>query len=232
MRRRSLVPVTILVLALLPCTTIQQQTQPASWLCFDPKETCDNADNNCQSGIDENVLKFGNPAHCPLAETCNAQDDDCDGQIDEIAACNGCVQSPEICDGCDNDCDGLVDEGFAQPTVVYVDDDFSILPGGTDPAGPGQAIGCDSFATIQAGINAVAPGGTVNVAAGTYVEDVSVTKTVSILGAGAGSSIVSGPIGGGSAIDKPASCEAHAAASATSNTASVNSSRRRLLAIT
>ncbi|MEZ4296407.1 MAG: MopE-related protein [Polyangiaceae bacterium] len=96
----------------LPCTTVAQQGQPASWLCFDPKETCDNVDNNCQAGVDEGVLKCGSPAHCPLAETCNGQDDDCDGLTDENV-CSGCVPSPEVCDGCDNDCDGLIDEGIA-----------------------------------------------------------------------------------------------------------------------
>ncbi len=98
-------------LTLLPCTTASQQAQPQTWLCFDPKETCDNVDNNCQSGVDENVLKCGNPAHCPETEVCDAQDNDCDGQTDE--GCGGCVPSTEICDGCDNDCDGLVDEGIA-----------------------------------------------------------------------------------------------------------------------
>ncbi len=99
-------------LALLPCTTAQQQTQPANWLCFDPKETCDNVDNNCQSGVDEGTLKCGNPLHCPLTESCNGLDDDCDGLTDENV-CSGCIPSAEVCDGCDNDCDGLIDEGIA-----------------------------------------------------------------------------------------------------------------------
>src|SRR5262249_37746923 len=38
------------------------------------------------------------------------------------------------------------------------------------------------FATIQAGVNAVDAGGTVNVAAGTYKENVLVNKSVSLLG--------------------------------------------------
>ncbi len=99
-------------LTLLPCTTAAQQAQPANWLCFNPKETCDNVDNNCAAGVDEGVTKCGSPAHCPLAETCNGQDDDCDGLTDENV-CSGCVPSAEVCDGCDNDCDGLIDEGIA-----------------------------------------------------------------------------------------------------------------------
>ncbi|MRG91771.1 MopE-related protein [Polyangium spumosum] len=104
----------------LPCTTPTQATQPATWLCYNPKESCDNVDNNCDPGpafdgtpantVDEGVTKCGSPAHCPKAETCNGQDDDCDGQTDEGGVCvMPCVPSPEICDGCDNDCDGIAD---------------------------------------------------------------------------------------------------------------------------
>ena len=96
----------------LPCTTVGQQADPANWLCFNSKESCDNVDNNCSAGVDEGVLKCGNPAHCPTAETCNGADDNCNGVVDE-AVCSGCVPVPEICDGCDNDCDGLIDEGIA-----------------------------------------------------------------------------------------------------------------------
>jgi hypothetical protein len=99
----------------LPCTTAAQQTDPASWLCYDPKEKCDNVDNNCQAGVDEGVNKCGNPLHCPSAEVCNGVDDNCDGQVDE-GVCNGCVPSPEVCDGCDNDCDGIADNG-SLPTI-------------------------------------------------------------------------------------------------------------------
>ncbi|MCU0691437.1 MAG: VWA domain-containing protein, partial [Polyangiaceae bacterium] len=91
-------------LTLLPCTTVAQKSQPANWLCYDPKEICDNIDNNCVGGTDESVTKCGNPLHCPVAETCNGQDDDCDGTTDE-GVCSGCTPTAEVCDGCDNDCD-------------------------------------------------------------------------------------------------------------------------------
>ncbi|MDI1449452.1 MopE-related protein [Polyangium sp. 6x1] len=106
----------------LPCTTPLQANDPTTWLCYNPKESCDNVDNNCDPGpefdgtpvstIDEGVNKCGNPAHCPKVETCNGQDDDCDGQVDEAPVCvMPCIPSPEICDGCDNDCDGIADNG-------------------------------------------------------------------------------------------------------------------------
>lgn len=69
------------------------------------------------------------------------------------------------------------------------------------------ATGNDSFGgnapgaakkTIQAAVNQVSSAGTVNVAAGTYNEDVTVsTANVQILGAGIDISTIVGPIGGG-----------------------------------
>jgi MYXO-CTERM domain-containing protein len=106
-------------LALLPCTTPVQKTDPKYWLCFNPKDQCDNVDNNCDGVVDEGQLKCGNPSHCPTAEVCDATDNDCDGLIDEGANNSGTicnclvVPSPEVCDGCDNDCDGIADEGIA-----------------------------------------------------------------------------------------------------------------------
>ncbi len=108
----------------LPCTTAAQQQNASSWLCFNPKESCDNIDNNCDpaatidgnppNSVDEGVNKCGNPLHCPLAEACNSEDDDCDGLVDEgLGAQCTCKPSPETCDGCDNDCDGVADNGIA-----------------------------------------------------------------------------------------------------------------------
>jgi parallel beta-helix repeat protein len=50
---------------------------------------------------------------------------------------------------------------------------------------PGLYCGVNGFSTIQEGINAVTTGGTVRVAAGTYVENVVIDKTLTLIGAGA-----------------------------------------------
>jgi len=69
--------------SLLPCTDATQQTQPANWLCYDPGDVCDNLDNNCSAGADENQIKCGSPLACPTTEVCDGKDNDCDGLIDE-----------------------------------------------------------------------------------------------------------------------------------------------------
>jgi uncharacterized protein (TIGR03118 family) len=79
------------------------------------------------------------------------------------------------------------------PTQVYVNPAFT-GPVGSDPdgAGPATAIGYDAFATIQAALNAVAFGGTVNIAAGTYPETLTISHSAILLGAGSGSTTLSG----------------------------------------
>lgn len=73
---------------------------------------------------------------------------------------------------------------FEPLLTVYVDDSWTAVTPGTDPDGPGPATnyGADSFATIQEGLDAVAPGGTVQVFAGTYTEDLVVDKAVNLIG--------------------------------------------------
>jgi hypothetical protein len=68
---------------------------------------------------------------------------------------------------------------------VFVDATFSGLPDGTDPdgAGPLQSIGYDAFATITSALNAVADSGTIRIAAGTYAENLTVGKSVTLTGA-------------------------------------------------
>ena len=124
-------------LALLPCTTAAQSTDPTSWLCYDPGEKCDNVDNNCSAGADEGITKCGSPLACPKAETCNGQDDNCDGLIDEGGVCpNACSPSAEVCDGCDNNCNGMTDDGIAG------------IPCGL--TGPGEPSWCAGTITCKA----------------------------------------------------------------------------------
>ncbi len=120
----------------LPCTTPAQFADPATWLCFDPKETCDAKDNNCDGATDENTLTCGDPAHCPVAEVCNGQDDNCNGAIDE--GCPVCLVAPaaETCDGCDNDCDGIADNGVGSVPCGLV--------------GPGEPPNCAGVQTCKA----------------------------------------------------------------------------------
>jgi hypothetical protein len=66
------------------------------------------------------------------------------------------------------------------PSVVWVDDNY--YAGGIND---GHTWGYDAFATIQNGINGVAAGGSVNVAAGTYDESLDIQKPLSLLSAGA-----------------------------------------------
>ena len=56
--------------------------------------------------------------------------------------------------------------------------------------------GCD-FATIQAAVTAAAPGGTISVHAGTYAENVTINKALTLTGAGIGNSIIQGVSGQG-----------------------------------
>ncbi len=73
------------------------------------------------------------------------------------------------------------------PTEVWVDDDYC-----EGCSNDGHTWGYDAFAVIQQGINAVAPGGTIVVAAGTYVEigQIVIDKNLTITGAGIGNTVI------------------------------------------
>jgi hypothetical protein len=134
--------------ALLPCTDAAAGATPATWLCYNPGDTCDGVDNNCVSGADEGAVKCGSPLHCPQAETCNGKDDDCNGIVDDPPVCpNNCVPTPEICDGCDNDCDGIVDNNVPNAACGL-------------PANPPQTpLYCAGTLTCTPGVTMVTPGG-------------------------------------------------------------------------
>ena len=81
------------------------------------------------------------------------------------------------------------------PDVVYVDATWSSTTYGADPdaAGPAIAYKYDAFSSVAEAVDAVAHGGTVHVAAGSYTEQIVVTKDVSILGAGSATTSVVAP---------------------------------------
>ncbi len=88
---------------------------------------------------------------------------------------------------------GGIDIGAFQidpvPTSVYVNSGWSGDLAGTAVTwtdGSTHEFDYDAFATIQAGINAVPAGGTVNVAAGTYSGPISVNQGLTLVGAGRG----------------------------------------------
>ena len=64
------------------------------------------------------------------------------------------------------------------PKVVYVDDDFS------EEFSEDHIFGLDAFSTIQEGVDNVAEGGTVDVAAGTYDGSLTINKPLSLIGPG------------------------------------------------
>jgi hypothetical protein len=76
--------------------------------------------------------------------------------------------------------------GTGTPVVTYANAAWTGTLPGVDPdgAGPATSYGCDAFATVQAALNAVAVGGDVHVAAGTYNENVSIAKTLNLHGNG------------------------------------------------
>ncbi len=91
----------------------------------------------------------------------------------------------------------LEDRLTPAPAQVYVNPAFTGPPG-SDPDGPGPAtaVGFDAFPTIQQGLDAVATGGAVNVAAGTYPEHLTVSRSVVLQGAvlqgGSGVTVLAG----------------------------------------
>ena len=70
---------------------------------------------------------------------------------------------------------------------AWVDDDYT-----SDGANDGHVWGYDAFDKIQDGIGSVGAGATVNVAAGTYVENITLRNGVKVIGAGADETIIDG----------------------------------------
>ncbi|NOT61301.1 MAG: hypothetical protein HOP19_13875, partial [Acidobacteria bacterium] len=83
--------------------------------------------------------------------------------------------------------------------TTYVDDAWVGLPFGTMVTFPGDAnpntrqIGVDAFAMVQKAIDCTLPGGTVNVAAGLYTEQVTINKNLTLTGAGKATTTIKAP---------------------------------------
>jgi hypothetical protein len=90
---------------------------------------------------------------------------------------------------------GPVPEAWAASPIYVRPDGHDTHCNGTSndpyPGSGGPGLDC-AVRTIQNGIDLVDPGGTVNVAAGTYTENVSVSQNMTLQGAGASSTIVDG----------------------------------------
>jgi uncharacterized repeat protein (TIGR01451 family) len=92
----------------------------------------------------------------------------------------------------------------AAPTTVYVNQVWAGTPVGADPDGSGPAHafgpGGDAFATIQDGVNAVAPGGSVLVYNGAYPENDSLSRAVKLVAASGAPTALSFTLNNGAAL--------------------------------
>ena len=75
---------------------------------------------------------------------------------------------------------------YALPSTVWVDDDY------TSGSAGGHTWLVDAFTNIQAGVGAVDVSGTVDVAAGTYHEQVIISKALNLLGESAANTVIDG----------------------------------------
>ncbi len=79
---------------------------------------------------------------------------------------------------------------FEPSSQVWVNPSYAA--GGSDG---GHTYGVDAFSTVQAAVDAVAAGGTVSVGAGAYTGQVAIGTSLTLIGAGAGSTILAPPAG-------------------------------------
>ncbi|MBL9120311.1 MAG: thrombospondin type 3 repeat-containing protein [Phycisphaerae bacterium] len=114
-------------------------------------------------------------------------DTDLDGTPDCIDNCPltaNATQTDSDGDGIGNACDSCIGYPFAGggSGLVFVNGDFADFVPGTDV--DIGVIGCDVFGNLNAGLGAVAPGGTLVLAPGVYAVDAPIDVSMTILGPG------------------------------------------------
>ena len=85
---------------------------------------------------------------------------------------------------------------LAAPSIVYVNTTYAADPLGTAVTwtdGSQHFVGYDAFGTVQAGVTAAAPDGTVHIAAGTYTGLVNIAQSLTLAGAGAAVTTIQNP---------------------------------------
>ncbi len=85
---------------------------------------------------------------------------------------------------------------FGPPSTVGVTTACKSAADGTAVSVNSQSFHCgyDAFPTIQAAVDAVAPNGTVEVAAGTYQEQIKISQPMTLTGAGQGNTFIDLPV--------------------------------------
>ena len=143
----------------------------------------DNTGNYTLSAADINAITAGSGDNCGIAST---NLNPTVFNFCSVGANNVTVTLTDIHGNVSNRVAVVTITAPPTPSVVYVDDDYPVFCAAVNfPSNglPGPYyVGFNAFKTIQAGINAVASGGTVNVAAGSYIEDVIVNKPLALLG--------------------------------------------------
>ncbi|NRA12626.1 MAG: hypothetical protein HRT57_11785, partial [Crocinitomicaceae bacterium] len=128
-------------------------------------EVCDNADNDCNTvidnglGVDADTDGHGDPASCVTDATLPIPYDDCDD-----ADINNYPTNLEVCDGVDNDCDLLVDEGLADDaTFNYSAGSYCVND--ADPTPTISGVPGGGFTSSPAGLSINAGTGIIDVSA-------------------------------------------------------------------